>query len=480
MFTSLRRAGTRFAARSITTKPSEYGQPTFLSHPHLVKENETTPGIPASDYEQRRRRLMELLPEKSVVLSVAAPVKYMSANIFYKYRQASDFWYLTGFEEPESAVVLEKNSSSKGYSMTLFCSGRNFAKEKWDGARTSLSSAKNLFHADETMPISSFASHLKAILPTSSHVYVDLPNPTFWSSRQKGKGLLNYLTGSVSSLNPMGGVDKEEVMKYLSGSAQRPLAPQVGKLRVLKSKAEQEVMKAAADISAKAHTKTMLFTQPGKPESAVAGHFEYLCTLGGSQRPAYVPVVASGPNSLILHYTANDHVIRNDELVLIDAGCEYNGYASDITRTFPASGTFTSAQQEIYSAVLHTQKEMIKLCTETSGYSLQELHKQSCELLRAELNRIGFELKGEGVDLHESTFFERAAPLRQGMVITIEPGIYVPPTANFPKHFHNIGVRIEDDVLVGEEHPTILSVAAPKEVVDVEGACQGLLGLEPY
>ncbi|KAF8966401.1 peptidase M24 [Flammula alnicola] len=487
MFNSFRRAGTRFSTRSIVTKPSEYGQPTLLSHPHLVQQNDLTPGIPASDYEQRRRRLMELLPEKSVVISVAASVKYMSANIFYKYRQASDFWYLTGFEEPNSAVILEKNSSPRGYKMTLFCSGKDLAKEKWDGPSTSLSAAKEIFQADNTLSINTLSSHVKSILPHSSHVYVDLP--TSKPTRKKPKSFLTYLT------NPSA-LENDELIDSISNSIRRPLAPQLGKLRAIKSKAEQAVMREAADISGRAHAKTMRFTQPGQTEAAVAAHFEYLCSLGGAQRLAYVPVVASGPNSLILHYTANNHIITPDELVLMDAGCEYNGYASDITRTYPACGTFSPPQRDLYSAVLSAQKELVKLCSAEAGYSLQELHRKSCTLLKQELNQIGFNLWTEGdlervlyphylshpigVDLHESAHMDRSAPLQEGMVITIEPGIYVPPTANFPKHYHNIGIRIEDEVLIGDEHPVVLSVSAPKEIVDVEGACQGLLGLEPY
>jgi len=223
-------------------------------------------------------------------------------------------------------------------------------------------------------------------------------------------------------------------------------------------------------------------------------HFEYLCSLSGSQRLAYVPVVASGPNALIIHYTSNNQVIQDGEMILMDAGCEYNGYASDITRTYPASGTFTEPQKELYTAVLSAQKALIGLCTESAQLNLHDLHRKSCELLKQELNQIGFKLQtGDlervlyphflshpiGIDLHESSNFNRGEYLKSGMIITVEPGIYVPPTANFPKHFHNMGIRIEDEVLIGPKHPVILSVSAPKEVVDIEGACQGVLGLEP-
>ncbi|KAF8169506.1 peptidase M24, structural domain-containing protein [Pholiota molesta] len=470
MFNSFRRAPTRLCTRNIVTKPSEYGQPTLLSHPHLIRDNDLTPGIPASEYEERRRKLMDMLPEKSVVISAAASVKFI-----YKFRQASDFWYLTGFEEPDSAVILvyvvtykilfefylEKNSSSKGYKMTLFAAGKDLAKEKWDGATTSLAAAKEIFQADETMSINNFGSQVKSLLPHASHIYVDVPAITTKSTRRKPKSFLKYLTGPSST-------DSDELIDSISSSIRRPLAPQMGKLRSIKSRAEQAVMRSAADISGRAHAKTMRFTRPGQSEAAVAAHFEYICSLSGAQRLAYVPVVASGANSLILHYTSNNHLIGPDELILwtLDVNTSI-GYASDITRTYPSSGTFSPAQRDLYTAVLSAQKELIKLCSANAGYSLQELHRKSCQLLKGELNQIGFNLGNEGdlervlyphylshpigIDLHESSHIDRSAPLKEGMVITIEPGIYVPPTANFPKHYHNIGIRIEDEVLIGEK-----------------------------
>ncbi|TFK56263.1 peptidase M24 [Heliocybe sulcata] len=504
---SIRRGyATEFEYRLHPSKPSEYGQPLFESHPHLVKAIELTPGIPAHEYKRRRKELMDSLPDNSIVVSVAAPVKYMSGQIFYKFRQASDFWYLTGFEEPDAAVILEKTSTSKGYSMTLFCSGKDSAKEKWEGARTSLEAAASHFRADEALHISSFPSMLKSLLRLYSHVYVDLPPPPPPSRRRSSsltstpvaasKALLKYLAPGLGPKSEL-----ESVVEGISGSKRQPLAQEVAKLRSVKSSWEQGVMREAADISARAHAKTMRFAQPDMPERSIGAHFEYLCALSGAQRPAYVPVVASGANGLIIHYTTNDHIVRDGEMVLVDAGCEYNGYASDITRTFPVSGTFTSAQKDLYQAVLNVQTSLIKACALTSRQntytmpSLNSLHYESCRLLRQELNQLGFGLQAGdlerelyphylshpiGIDLHESAYNDREEALRPGMVITIEPGVYVPPSPVFPKHFHGMAIRIEDEVLIGEEEPTILSVSAPKEIVDVEGACQGTLGLEPY
>lgn len=430
---------------------------------------------------------MESLPDNSVVVSVASPIKYMSNNIFYKHRQASDFWYLTGFEEPDSAVILEKKSSSKGYRMTLFCQGKDPAKEKWEGARTGLEEAASIFSADDARSIEVFSSHLKSSLDMYDHVYIDLPSTSTPASTGSSKGILAHLSTFAR--------EQDSVIQQLASSRSRPLAPEVSRLRSVKSPAEQRVMRAAADISGRAHAKSMRYTRVGMPESSVAAHFEYLCSVAGAERPAYVPVVASGANALIIHYTKNNHIIRDGDMILTDAGCEYHGYASDITRTYPANGRFSSPQRDLYSAVLSAQRSLLSMCSEAANVSMLELHGKSRDLLRKELQNIGLEVSSRdlertlyphfvghpiGLDLHESTYFNRAAPLQAGMVVTVEPGIYVPPTSDYPKAFHNIGIRIEDEVLVGKEHPVVLSVTAPKEVEDVEGACQGLLGLEAY
>ncbi|KIJ70630.1 hypothetical protein HYDPIDRAFT_78192 [Hydnomerulius pinastri MD-312] len=367
-------------------KPSNYGQPLFQSHPHLLRPHELTPGIPGEEYERRRKELMDSLPSNSIVVSVAAPIKYMSGSA-YKFRQASDFWYLTGFEEPDAAVILEKTSTSRGYRMTLFSSGKDSAKEKWEGARTSFNDALSIFKADDAMSIQSFPSQLKSLASLYSNIYIDIPSSSSKRSPRTAKSLLRYLSPPVQPRS-----EYETVVESLSSSRRHPLAPLVSKMRAFKSEREQQVMRAAADISGRAHAKTMRFTRPGISESAIAAHFEYLCCLSGSQRLAYVPVVASGPNALIIHYTSNNQVVRDGEMILIDAGCEYNGYASDITRTYPASGAFTDPQKDLYTAVLNAQKALIDLCTETAELNLHELHRKSCDLLRRELNQIGFKL----------------------------------------------------------------------------------------
>ncbi|KAI0829267.1 peptidase M24, structural domain-containing protein [Trametes gibbosa] len=474
-------------------KPTIFGQPLPPSHAHIISPKETTPGIPQKEYDRRRRELVQSLPDNCIVVCVAGQVKYMSGQIFYKFRQSSDFWYLTGFDEPDAAVIIEKKPSTpRGYRMTIFSSGTDSAKEKWDGARTSPEDVVRHFGADEAEPISAFPSVLKSLASIASNVYLDIPTSYKRARAFSPRSLLKCLS-------PSGGLSRGEydtLVDSLSSSKRKPLAPEIGRLRSIKSKVEQTIMRQAADISARAHNKTMRFTDPGVSEHTVAAHFEYLCAREGSQRPAYVPVVASGPNALIIHYTSNNQLIADGEMVLLDAGCEYNGYASDITRTYPANGSFTPEQATLYNALLNVQKHLITLCTESSGMSILQIHRESCTMMRKELERIGFNfplgagtldtlyphLVGHpvGIDLHESNLTERDASLKAGMVVTIEPGVYVPPSPEFPKAFHNIGIRIEDEVLVGRDHPIILSASAPKEIADIEGSCQGLLGLTPF
>ncbi|KAI0302970.1 peptidase M24 [Russula brevipes] len=462
--------------------PSAFGQPTLTSHPHLVKPGEVTPGIPASEYERRRRQLVDGLPDGSLVVCVAG-------HINYKFRQASDFWYLTGFEEPDSALILEKTRSPRGFRMLLYSTGTDPPKEKWDGAATRFADVVALFGADDARPRESFADDLRALAARAEHVYIDVPERHRRQQQQRRGGgsvgaalLLGYL--SRRHHHPEGPPHLDAV----PAAKRKPLAPLVGALRSVKSPCEVDVMRASAEISARAHAKTMRFAQPGLSEADLHAHFEYICARGGAQRPAYVPVVASGENALVIHYTRNDHLLRDGELVLVDAGGEYNTYLSGKRHVHPP-------QRELYAALLATQKALVKECAAARGHSLASLHRRSVDVLRTELTRVGLPCAGTvlervlyphslthpiGIDLHESETVDRNAPLKEGMVITIEPGVYVPADPQFPKHFHGLGMRIEDEVLIGAEHPVVLSAAAPKEIEDVEGACQGVLGFEPF
>ncbi|GAA5889606.1 hypothetical protein JCM8208_001071 [Rhodotorula glutinis] len=478
-----------------TSSSTAYGQPLPSTHPHLLAPGQLTPGISAAEYEQRRRNLVDRLEDGAVVVIAGGKTVYSSQNIFYRFRQRSNFWYLTGFEEPDSALILEKDSSAKGYKMTLFCHPKEPYDELWNGARTGLDGAREIFGADEAVDAHVFSRRIEHILASKpdSPIYIDLPavsHTALSRTRQrpaKSRSLMDYLSRSGAQTKPD---DVDEVLKVLDKRDVRSAAAEVERLRLIKSEAEVQVMRKAADASSAAHAKVMRFARPGLTEHHLTSHFTYHASLRGGAREAYVPVCASGKQALTIHYLDNNRPIKQGEMVLLDAGCELGGYASDITRVFPVSGTFSTAQAHLYEAVLRVEKACITHCRASADLSLEELHRVSVDLTRTELRDLGFNLRGGdlervlyphflthplGVDLHDTMTFSRNEKIQEGMVITIEPGVYVPPLAHFPKGFHNLVVRIEDEVLVGADDQTVLSVNAPKELVDVEACCQGLL-----
>ncbi|SPO32778.1 related to X-Pro aminopeptidase II [Ustilago trichophora] len=523
------------SSSNLTGRKRTYGQPLPHSHPHLfprrgalgsedavlrpgdalplndlydagvgiVATEQLTPGIPKTEYEERRKNLMDRLPDNSVVVAMSGRVKSMSGNIFYKFRQETNFWYLTGFQEPDSAVILEKDPSTpRGYKMTMFVQKRDEHNETWNGPRTGLDGAVDIFGADESYELDPaiLLHHLKQVLPKYTHIYVEPPNQPSTPRRgntatTKAANIFNYLSPpSTTSLDLFSKKsDFEAVIKLLGDTRKcHSLSREVERLRFKKSLNEIRVMKRAGRASGEAMAETMGFVRPGVSEAQLQAVFEYNCGLRGSQRPAYVPVVASGANALTIHYVNNDRLVGPDQLVCIDAGGELDGYASDITRAFPsnADGMFSEPQKDLYSAVLNVLKSCTTLATENQCYTLADLHRRSVDFLRQELKQIGFHLTGGslervlyphyighwlGIDLHDCASVERTTKLESGVVVTIEPGVYVPYDDAFPKHFQGIGIRVEDDIAVMEDSNIVLSNAAPKEVVDVEAACKKFL-----
>lgn len=337
---------------------------------------------------------MESLPSGSVVICMSGTVKLVTQQIFYKFRQATDFYYLTGFAEPDSVLVLEsKPSSPKGYITTLYVPPKDSHDELWEGARTGTNGVMQYFGADRAYTTDSFSLHLPDLLSSNDLIYASLPpatSPSIWSAaypppsssvasgRSKRKTALSKLFASPSSVwtSP---TEPPHLLLHaaLLGGKAKPLSFEVEKMRIVKSPRELALMKKAADISSAAHTRVMRFSEQGKSESQLAAVFEYHCAMEGSERPAYVPVVASGANSLVIHYINNTCQLQDGELVLIDAGCEYGQYASDITRTFPVSGKFTEPQRDLYQAVLNVQKECIKRCKVEDEVGMNELHRFS-------------------------------------------------------------------------------------------------------
>ncbi|KAG1352502.1 hypothetical protein G6F62_002662 [Rhizopus arrhizus] len=431
----------------------------------ILSNGEVTPGFTAVEYEKRRSNLMSTLPEDSVVVCLGYGTRYMTNNIFYPFHQNTDFWYLCGFNEPDSALILEKDKSKRGYKQTMFVPPKNAHAELWDGPRTGIQGAKEIFGADEAYESTKFTAYLKHIIGSYKNIFMDSP--------EKMPTLLSDESAKLIQT----GLKIQSIL---------PLSKKVQELRMIKSPSEIEAMKKSGLISAKAFVEAMKWTKPGLTEAQLWAKFDYETRMRGSSMLAYVPVIAGGPNALSLHYVRNDMELKDNDLVLVDCGGEYNGYASDITRTWPVNGRFSDAQKELYQAVLNVNKKCIKLCTESSNLSLHGIHSESVRFMKEELEEIGFNATGWdlerilyphhvghylGLDVHDLHGLDRSRKLKQNMVITIEPGIYVPYDDKFPSKYQGIGIRIEDNVVIGKEEPYVLTSNTPKEVVDIEFCC---------
>lgn len=444
--------------------PRLLGQPTHETHPHLLKEGEVTPGITATEYALRRAQLASNLPDGAVAVIPSADIKYRSGPVFYEFHQAPDFYYLTGFLEPEAVAVIEKAGPEGQHNFHLFVRPKDAHAEMWDGARTGVDAAMEVFNADYAYDVAHLQHHIAPILARATIVYADLPPP------QKTAHSTFFSTARGSTLT-----------SALEGKHTRPLKQTMHQLRVSKSGAEAAVMRTAGKMSGRSYNEAMRRGFVGEKE--LADFLEYEFKKHGCDGSAYVPVVAGGENALSIHYTSNNSLFKEGDMVLVDAGGHYGGYVTDITRTWPVSGKFTDAQKDLYTAVLNVQRNCVKLCRETLGMSLDDIHRVSEVELREELRQLGFDLSGNaltdmlyphhvghyvGVDLHDCGTYGRVAKLKSGQVITIEPGVYVPKDDRWPKHFQGIGIRIEDTVYVGEKHPIVLTVEAAKEIVDIE------------
>ncbi|KAF9125724.1 hypothetical protein BG015_004833, partial [Linnemannia schmuckeri] len=479
---------------------AQYGQPTWMTHPHLMKEGEITPGLSAQEFELRRTLLMQNLPKGSIVISTSHRTRFMTNNIFYPFHQHTDFYYLCGFNEPDSALVLEKNDSPKGYKMTMFVAPKNANIEMWEGARTGIEAAKEVFGADEAIDANLFRYRIIDMASRHENVYFDYPSPSMFMPMDIAKKLHNKPDSLVTRMKKVFGWDSAKPTSTTFTFDSKPflfkdsdvmattkaLSPLIQEMRVVKSEAEIKIMRQAGEISGKAFIETMKFTNPQRLEHQVYARFDYECRMRGSQMMAYVPVVAGGSNALTMHYVNNDQPLHDGDLLLMDAGGELNGYASDITRTWPVNGKFTDAQKDLYGVVLHANKECIKLCTEEHGLTLNQIHDVSMRLTKEGLARLGIKPLPHdvdrrlyphhvghylGMDVHDTGDISRSRPLKEGMVITIEPGLYIPRDAAYPEKYQGIGIRIEDNVVIGKTVPYVLSVTAPKEIVDIEYCC---------
>ncbi|KEQ86913.1 hypothetical protein M438DRAFT_343333 [Aureobasidium pullulans EXF-150] len=445
----------------------QFGQPLHETHPHLIAPGDLTPGISALEYHHRRANLAKALPKNSIAVLASSDIKYRSGAVFYEFHQEPNFFYLTGFNEPEALAVIEKGDSDVEYTFHLFVRPKDLKAEQWDGARSGIQAALDVFNADEAGDINRCHAVLPDIIGRAKEVYTDLLGTASKSAFKR----------YFSSLKQ---VPSEGFGKLLQKNNVRPLRPIMNNLRVKKSEAEILNMRKAGQVSGRAFTETM--KTPISTEKDLWTMLDTGFKIGGLDGSAYVPVVAGGKNGLSIHYTRNDQTLKEGELVLVDAGGEYGGYITDITRTWPVNGKFTDPQRELYEMILKVQRSVVSLCREDADLSLDKLHRITETGLRDGLKSLGFNMEGNaletlfphhvghyiGLDVHDAPGHPRTGKLTAGECITIEPGIYVPEDERWPKHFQGLAIRIEDSVCITEEHPYVLTTEAVKEVVDIE------------
>jgi len=431
-------------------------------------------------YRARRSVLLASMRDSrggGLAVVPTAPEVARNRDSTYPYRHDSYFYYLSGFPEPEAVVALV--AGPDGDKHVLFCREKNEEREIWDGFRYGPDAAREIFGFDEAHPISALSTMLPDFASDRPALFTPLGLFETWDKQ------VTQLLNEVRNRARTGVAAPDEVVD-VRGT--------LDAMRLLKDDHEVALMRRAAAISCAAHRRAMEFTRPGMIEYQVEAELLHEFLREGAQAVAYPSIVASGPNACVLHYRDNDRELVAGELLLIDAGCEYRGYASDITRTYPVDGTFTGPQRDIYELVLAAQ--MACLDAVKPGVPFHDYHDAAERVLaqgyidlglctgtldevlesgaykQYYMHRAGHWL---GMDVHDAGLYRvkgASQTLVPGMVLTVEPGTYVRPAANVPEHFWNIGVRIEDDVLVTATGHENLTLAAPKTVADVEAARQ--------
>jgi len=430
--------------------------------------------ISQTEYRQRRQLLMQQMEPNSIAILPAAPVSNRNNSVDYPYRQNSDFFYLSGFAEPEAVLAIIPGREHGEF--VLFCRERNPEKELWDGLRAGQEGAVRDYGADDAFPFTDIDEILPGLIEGRERVYYSVgKNHSF------DQQLMDWVNSIRSKARLGAQPPKEFVM----------LDHLLHEMRLFKSPAEVRVMQQAAAISCRAHTKAMQAVKPGMYEYQLEAELDYEFRKSGARLPAYSSIVAAGKNACILHYVENNACIQDGDLILIDAGCELDCYASDITRTFPANGVFSPEQKAIYELVLAANMAAIDCVAPNRHWN--EAHDTSVRVITAGLLELGL-LQGEleeliaseaykpfymhraghwlGLDVHDVGDYKVAGQwrlLEPGMTMTIEPGIYIAPDNQaVDKKWRGIGVRIEDNVLVTKTGHKVLTTAAVKTVADIE------------
>lgn len=425
-------------------------------------------------YAQRRRRLLDSLPAGSVALVAGASLATRNRDAEFPFRQNSDFYYLTGFNEPD-ALLLLKPGREEG-EVVLFCPPRDPALEIWTGYRAGPEGCVERFGADQAFNLDEQDEQIPELLDGARRLYYAVGSDDALDAQ-----VLSWLN-AVRAKARLGAEAPDELVL---------LDNLLHEMRLFKDDEELAVMRRAAAISAEAHCEAMRLSASGRYEYELEGRIISHCMSAGARFQAYSPIVGAGANGCILHYIENDAPINEGDLVLIDAGCELDCYASDITRTFPANGHFSDEQRALYELVLKANEACIDLVK--PGLPWNEVHDLSVRILTAGLVELGLlcgdvdELIEEGayrdfymhrighwlgMDVHDVGNYKvngEWRPLEPGMVMTIEPGLYVSPQNDkVEPRWRGIGIRIEDDVVITEQGCEVLTAAVPKSVADIE------------
>ena len=408
-------------------------------------------------HQKRREELLSMLGHDAVVIVSTNSEQKRNSDVSYPFRPDSNFWYLTGFTEPDAIAVFSKENYA------MFLRPKDEAKEIWNGIRLGVELAPETLLTDQAYDIGTFFDNIDSLIKKGSVIYYDAPGSDGW----KDNSSTNIHNQRINSLF-------ERELK--------PLNPYISEMRLIKDKDEVKNMQDAANLASEAHMNAMKSAIPGLYEHNIASGFDSHFRNCNSEH-SYPPIVASGENACILHYTENNQELKEGDLLLIDAGCEINGYASDITRTFPVNGKFSEAQKEIYDVVLNAQKSAINSIK--PGVSSNKPHETACEIITNGLIKLGIMKSAEdltkfymhntghwlGLDVHDvgsKLINDEFREFKNGMVTTVEPGIYIRRDDKIDSKYWGIGIRIEDDVLVTETGNHVLSEKAIKDIDEIE------------
>lgn len=424
--------------------------------------------LPSSEFIERRQHFLEQMQDNSAAIIFSAQEQVRNNDCTYPFRQDSYFWYLTGFNEPDSALVLIKKQGQTH--SAIFLRPSDPLMETWNGRRLGVEKATTELNIDNAYPIEQLSTELNKICQNLTALYC-APSIQAWGNQILAEQKLTQLDW-------------------------RPI---LDEMRLFKSQNEIRLMQQAGQITALAHIRAMRETRPNRLEFEIESEILHEFNRFGARYAAYNSIVAGGENACILHYNENDQPLKDGDLVLIDAGCEFAMYAGDITRTFPVNGKFSDAQREIYQIVLQAQKRAIELLI--AGNSIQQANDEVIRIKVEGLVNLGI-LQGEveqliaenahrqfymhglghwlGLDVHDVGSYsqqqhnsdrnskKRDRTLEVGMVLTVEPGLYISSDADVPEQYKGIGVRIEDNILITEYGNKNLTCAVPKEIDEIE------------